>query len=176
MLRDDSSHSRYQALLLLLRTADRIWNTSRLFFDRWDLSPSQFNVLNSLRDYPDGLSQIELSRELIMHRSNVTGLVDRLERRGLVQRNDLASDRRAYRVVLTKRGGALLEDILPQYYRRADEVWESMSTERVIQLTTDLKQLAENAESIGALENRLSHNHPKQEQTVQGGGRKETDQ
>jgi DNA-binding MarR family transcriptional regulator len=176
MHRDDFSHSRYQALLLLLRTADRIWNTSRLFFDRWDLSPSQFNVLNLLHDNPDGLSQIELSRELIMHRSNVTGLVDRLERRGLVQRNDLASDRRAYRVVVTRRGAALLEQILPQYYRRADEVWESMSTERVSQLTADLKQLAENAESIGARENRLSHKQPKQEQAGQGRGREETDQ
>jgi DNA-binding MarR family transcriptional regulator len=160
MTRDDFSHFRYQALLLLLRTADRIWNTSRLFFDRWDLSPSQFNVLNILNDHPDGLSQIELSRELIMHRSNVTGLVDRLERRGLVQRNDLAGDRRAYRVVLTQRGAELLEHILPHYYKRADEVWESVSAERVSQLTIDLKRLAENAENIGLRERRLTHKQP----------------
>src|SRR5690349_19868619 len=99
MIRDTHVQSRYDALLQVLRTADRIWNTSRLFFERWDLSPSQFNVLNLLYNHPDGLSQIELSRQLIMHRSNVTGLVDRLERRSLVQRNDLATDRRAYRVV-----------------------------------------------------------------------------
>jgi len=174
--RDDASGSRYQALLQLLRTADRIWNTSRLFFERWELSPSQFNVLNLLHDHPDGLSQIELSRQLIMHRSNVTGLVDRLERRGLVQRNDLAGDRRAYRVVLTKRAAALLQQILPHYYRRADEVWESMSTERVSQLTTDLKQLSENAESIGAQEDLLSHQRPTQEQAAPGRVQKETDQ
>ena len=89
------SNPRYQALLQLLRTADTIWNASRAFFDRWDLGPSQFNVLNLLRLHPDGLSQSELSRELIMHRSNVTGLVDRLERRSLVERKDAAGDRRA---------------------------------------------------------------------------------
>lgn len=176
MKQDDASESRYQALLQLLRTADRIWNTSRLFFERWELSPSQFNVLNLLHDHPDGLSQIELSRQLIMHRSNVTGLVDRLERRGLVQRNDLATDRRAYRVVLTKRGAALLQEILPNYYRRADEVWESMSAERVSQLTTDLKQLSENAESIGAQEDQLSHSRPTQEQAGTGPVQKESDQ
>ena len=176
MTRDDFSHFRYQALLQLLRTADRIWNTSRLFFDRWDLSPSQFNVLNLLHDHPEGLSQIELSRELIMHRSNVTGLVDRLERMGLVQRNDLAGDRRAYRVVLTQRGAELLEHILPHYYQRTDEVWESVSAERVSQLTTDLKQISQNAETIGLREQQLTQNSPKPEQAGQGRGRKESDQ
>src|SRR4051812_10321241 len=92
---------RYQALLQLLRTAETLWNSSRLFFERWDLGPSQFNLLNLLIDCPEGLSQTELSRQLITHRSNVTGLVDRLEARGLVRRKASADDRRAYRVVLT---------------------------------------------------------------------------
>src|SRR5208283_3859752 len=90
----------YQALVQLLRAADTVWNASRAFFARWDLSPSQFNVLNLLERNPRGLSQTELSRQLIMHRSNVTGVVDRLEERRLVKREDAADDRRAYRVVL----------------------------------------------------------------------------
>ena len=53
---------RYRALLQLLRTAETLWNASRLFFVRWALSPSQFNVLNLLYDKPDGCTQIELSR------------------------------------------------------------------------------------------------------------------
>src|ERR1700733_10022948 len=92
---------RYQALIELLRTAETLWNASRAFFARWDLSPSQFNVLNLLHDLPGGCSQIELSRQLIMHRSNVTGLVDRLESRGLLRRTDSPTDRRAFTVILT---------------------------------------------------------------------------
>jgi DNA-binding MarR family transcriptional regulator len=149
MKRADASLTRYQALLQVLRTADRIWDASRLFFEHWNLSPSQFNILNLLDSHPDGLSQIELSRQLIMHRSNVTGLIDRLERRRLVQRRDLATDRRAYRVVLTEIGAGLLNKILPYYYRRADEVWEGLSPKRISQMTTDLKQMAQNAERIG---------------------------
>jgi len=157
MDRADDLDIRYQALLQVLRTADRIWNASRLFFEPWNLSPSQFNVLNLLHSHPDGLSQIELSRQLIMHRSNITGLVDRLEHRGLVRRKDLAGDRRAYRVVLTESGTALLKEILPHYYRRADDVWEGLSPERISQMTTDLKRMIENAERIGAQENQFSH-------------------
>src|SRR5580692_12405550 len=89
---------RHQALIELLRTAETLWNASRVFFARWDLSPSQFNVLNLLYDLPDGCSQIELSRQLIMHRSNVTGLVDRLESRGLLRRAENPHDRRAFNV------------------------------------------------------------------------------
>jgi DNA-binding MarR family transcriptional regulator len=158
----DASHARYQALLQVLRTADRIWNASRLFFERWDLSPSQFNVLNLLQLHPEGLSQIELSRQLIMHRSNVTGLVDRLEQRGLVRRKDLATDRRAYRVVVTQAGDALLNEILPHYYLRADDVWAGMSPDRIAQMTTDLKQMAENAERIGTQVTQLSHEDTRQ--------------
>src|SRR5258707_14719648 len=97
---------RYEALLRLLRTANMIWDASRVFFEQWDLSPSQFNILNLLLANCDGLTQTDVGRQLITHRSNVTGLVDRLEKRGLVQRKEVHSDRRAYRVVLTAAGDA----------------------------------------------------------------------
>src|SRR5260221_6596386 len=136
---------RYRALLQLLRTAETLWNASRVFFARWELSPSQFNVLNLLHAQPDGCTQIELSRQLIMHRSNVTGLVDRLEKRGLLQRKDVHSDRRAYRVVLTAAGDALLKDILPRYYEEADHAWDGVSQQRIAALLGSLDHAARNA-------------------------------
>lgn len=140
--------ARYQALLQLLRTADTLWNASRVFFGRWDLGPSQFNVLNLLSDQPDGLSQVELGRLLIMHRSNVTGLVDRLEKRGLVARREDATDRRAYRVVLTPAGRRLVEEILPEFYHLAEDVWDDVPASRAKELAADLSRLAETAEKI----------------------------
>ena len=140
--------SRYEALLQLLRTADTIWNASRTFFQEWDLSPSQFNVLNLLESNPEGLSQSDLGRQLITHRSNVTGLVDRLEKRGLVQRTEAAGDRRAYRVVLTKAGSALLKKILPHYYQKAARVWDGVSVGQISDLLTALDHVARNAEVV----------------------------
>ena len=139
---------RYRALLELLRAADTIWDASRVFFSRWDLSPSQFNVLNLLRLTRGGLSQTGLSEQLIMHRSNVTGLVDRLEKRGLVARRDAAGDRRAYNVVLTAAGAALLKEILPRYYRGAQAAWRHVPTRRASEITNELRQLAANARQI----------------------------
>jgi DNA-binding MarR family transcriptional regulator len=144
--RKTPSHPHYQALLQLLRTADTLWNASRIFFARWDLSPSQFNVLNLLSSQPDGYSQIELGRLLLTHRSNVTGLVDRLERRGLIRRRDAASDRRAYRVGLTADGRRLLGQVLPEYYLAADGVWAGFPAVRAKSLAADLERLGANAE------------------------------
>jgi DNA-binding MarR family transcriptional regulator len=153
------SHPGYRALMELLRTADTVWDASRLFFERWDLSPSQFNVLNLLRLNPAGLSQTELSRQLIMHRSNVTGLLDRLERRGLVARREVAADRRAYNVVLTPAGIRLLRGILPRYYADAARVWEPLPARRATALIADLQRVARNAQRIAA---GIPRQHPEQ--------------
>ena len=136
----------YPALLQLLRTAETIWNSSRLFFGRWDLSPAQFNLLNLLTDQPEGLSQSDLSRELLTHRSNITGLVDRLEKRELVRRRELVDDRRAWRVVLTRDGRELMNEILPHYYRAAEVVWGGVSVRRATEVAAVLQIVAENTE------------------------------
>ena len=148
--KQSSRELRYQALLQLLRTADALWNASRVFFARWDLSPSQFNILNLLRDETGGLSQVELGRQLITHRSNVTGLVDRLEKRGLVHRRNVAADRRAYRIVLTQTGRKLVEQIIPHYSEVADRIWGDFSADRATQVTTAMKELEDEAQRLTA--------------------------
>ena len=139
---------RYPALLQLLRASEALWNASRVFFAGWELSPSQFNVLNLLCDQPDGLSQVELSRQLIMHRSNATGLIDRLETRGLVKRTENDADRRAYVVVLTPAGRRLIHQVLPHYYGAAEKVWGNFAATRATDLVVELERLSANAERL----------------------------
>ena len=139
---------RYGALLDFLRVAEAVWEASRLFFARWGLSPSQFNVLHLLRNCADGLSQTELSRALITHRSNITGLIDRLEQRGLVIRREDASDRRAYLVVLTSEGTRLLESILPDYFSAIEELWGDIPVSHAAQIARSLAPLHERAPAI----------------------------
>lgn len=139
---------RYQATLQLLRTADVLWNSSRVLFNRWELSVSQFNILNLLSAPSQGMSQTELSRALIMNRSNVTGLVDRLEKRGLVQRQPVPEDRRAYRVELTAAGQALIDQILPHYYQGVEEVWGTISVEDTQHVASLLDRISNQALKI----------------------------
>jgi MarR family transcriptional repressor of emrRAB len=138
----------YSALLQLLRTAETLWNASRVFFARWELSPSQFNLLNLLYETASPLTQSALSRQLIMHRSNVTGLVDRLEQRTLVQREASAADRRTWQVSLTPQGRRLVEQIRPAFFQLAEEVWTGLPEGRASQLTSDLSVISNNAQRL----------------------------
>jgi DNA-binding MarR family transcriptional regulator len=142
---------RYNTLLQLLRTADSILDASRIFFAPWDLSPSQFNVLNLLYGRPEGLSQTDVGRQLIVHRSNVTGLVDRLEKRGLVKRRELAKDRRVYQVVLTAEGSRVMEEVLPLYHRKAEEVWGDCPVKLLTEIHAQLTQAARRAVQIAGV-------------------------
>lgn len=145
-----ASEPHYRALIEILRTAETLWNSSRIFFARWHLSPSQFNLLNLLSQPPYAANQVDLSRQLLMHRSNITGLVDRLEKRGLLRRTAQPQDRRAYRVILTPNGEALLKEILPHYHQAAVEVWGNTSQKAVQSILKSMQHLALNAEKVAA--------------------------
>ncbi len=72
----------------------------------FELSPMQAHVLRLLE--PDApLPMRSLARTLCCDASNVTGIVDRLEERGLVRRQESAADRRMKMLVVTKRGNAV---------------------------------------------------------------------
>ncbi|MCW5832722.1 MAG: MarR family transcriptional regulator [Labilithrix sp.] len=62
-----------------------------------------------------------MSRALLVTAGNVTGLVDRAERDGVVERRSEPSDRRVVRVWLTRAGRALIRELLPLH---ASQVWE----------------------------------------------------
>jgi DNA-binding MarR family transcriptional regulator len=74
---------------------------------RLDIRPAQYSVLTVI-DYNPGINQTELSNALGIKRANLVGMIDDLERRGLVQRRRAARDRRTFGMFLTDRGGALM--------------------------------------------------------------------
>lgn len=79
----------------------------RHFFEcsaEFDLSPQQAKAFRELRQ---PLSMGELAERLCCDASNVTGIVDRLEARGLVERQPDPDDRRVKRLVLTEPGREL---------------------------------------------------------------------
>ncbi len=142
----------YRALLQVLRTAESLWAVSRPFFERWELSAAQFNLLNLVADHPEGLSQVELSRELLTHRSNVTGLVDRLEKKDVVRRKASATDRRLWRVVTTPLGLALIDEIRPEYHAAVLRVVEGISEAEAECLFKTLSFMEANGQRLASRE------------------------
>src|SRR5687768_14345378 len=140
-----SESPRYRTLIQLLKTSEILWDVCREFLNPWKISPSQLNVLLQLHHNPAGRTQSDLSRALITHRSNITGLVDRLEKRQLLKRTEMPEDRRSWKVQLTAKGKALVNELLPQYYSLAEGVWGKTSPQQAQELTKEMEALAERA-------------------------------
>ncbi|HEY9247794.1 MAG TPA: MarR family transcriptional regulator [Rariglobus sp.] len=99
----------------VMTTADVFLREGQRLFRPHGITAAQYNVLSALAAAGEGISQRELGDLLVVDRSNVTGLVDRMEKAGWVRRADDPSDRRVYRVTLTPAGRRLWEKISPAY-------------------------------------------------------------
>lgn len=87
------------AFLDLLRTADMLTRSAFGVLKAEDLSSTQYNVLRILRGSPQGLPCGEIAGRLITRDPDVTRLLDRMEKRGLISR---ARDSRDRRMVLAR--------------------------------------------------------------------------
>lgn len=88
---------------------------ARRLRQRFDCSLARFDLMAQLDRSPHGLSMSELSARLMVTNGNVTGLVQRLEREGLVARETDPVDRRLQRVRLTAEGSALFARIAQEH-------------------------------------------------------------
>ncbi len=96
-------------------------------FDSYDLTPQQFGILSFLW-IEDGLSQAELSSRSQIDRTTMGGIVDRLEKEGLVIRSNHPEDRRAYQVFLTLKGKSLEDELCKVANRVIARVVAPLST------------------------------------------------
>jgi MarR family transcriptional regulator, organic hydroperoxide resistance regulator len=98
-----------EALVSLQRTADQLhWRMSEMLKEH-GLSPTQYNALRILRGAKDeGRACSEIAERMINRDPDITRLVDRLERRGLVARSREGRDRRIITTRITSAGLKLL--------------------------------------------------------------------
>src|SRR5215216_3812606 len=117
---------------LLARLAER--NTTG------DLTYSQFAVLEAL--YHLGhLTQGEISTKVLKSGSNMTTVIDNLERDGLVRRERDANDRRVIHVHLTEAGSSKIEAVLPSHIAALVEEFKVLSASEQETLSELCKKL-----------------------------------
>jgi len=94
--------------LELLRTTDLLSRRVAEVLKTADLSPTQYNVLRILRGAPEGLPCGEIAHRMITRDPDITRLLDRLEKRGLIARCREATDRRMVLSRIAPKGLRLL--------------------------------------------------------------------
>jgi len=99
------------AFLDLLRTCDLLSRAPAQLLKAEDLSSTQYNVLRILRGTPEGLPCGEIASRMITRDPDITRLLDRLEKRGLISRCRETKDRRMVMVRITAQGLKILANL-----------------------------------------------------------------
>jgi DNA-binding MarR family transcriptional regulator len=90
--------------------------------ERFATTLPRFDLMAQLERNPEGLRMGELSQRLMVTGGNVTGITDQLVAEGLVERQPIANDRRAYAVRLTPKGRRAFETMAVEHERWVIEV------------------------------------------------------
>jgi DNA-binding MarR family transcriptional regulator len=97
--------------LSLLVTTDLLSRALEQVLKAEAISPTQYNVLRILRGSPQGLPCNEVAQRMITRDPDITRLLDRLEKRGLISRRRETQDRRLVTARITPEGLQLLANL-----------------------------------------------------------------
>jgi MarR family 2-MHQ and catechol resistance regulon transcriptional repressor len=122
------------AYVKLMRASEAV--TARIHRHVTDagLTVTQFGVLEAL--YSLGpLSQREIAGKILKSSGNITLVIDKLEKRGLVKRERSTEDRRSYAVDLTPAGRRVIRGIFPRHAARVVEEMKALTGEEQEELS-----------------------------------------
>jgi DNA-binding MarR family transcriptional regulator len=151
----DLDPSATEVFLNLLRAGDEAFRVVEAHLARHEITQGRFGVLMALMSNRNpaaansrALSPAELADHTGVTRATITGLVDTLERDGLVLRTPDPEDRRMLSVALTDRGEKLLRTILPPHFRQMAWLMEPLSEGDRKTLVRLLTKVLERASSV----------------------------
>ena len=121
-MKNEFESIRHEALLNIVRTANLIEKISGAFFGKFNITEAQYNILIVLKLEARPLTQIEIGERLVTSRSNITFLIDRLEYKNYVERQDVEDDRRIYAIHLTEQGRRAVEKVEKAYVKKVEEI------------------------------------------------------
>lgn len=132
----------YQKMVVnLLYTSSWLQNVVAHHLKPYDITPQQFNILRILRGQHPRPARMHIIQERMLDKmSNASRLVEKLRKKGLVDRTICENDRRAVDVNITPRGLDLLKnvDIMEQEW---EGKFKTLNSQQIQQLNVLLDQL-----------------------------------
>lgn len=137
----------HEALLNTYYTASCLRKKAGHFLQQFGLTDVQFNLMMLLQHQSNtdgGLSQAQLSSMMLVNRANITALIDRMEKSGLVERTMKPMDRRYNIIKLTERGEKMLIKIEPLYAKEVDKIMNVLVESEQKRLISMLEKIRSN--------------------------------
>jgi MarR family transcriptional regulator, 2-MHQ and catechol-resistance regulon repressor len=104
------------------------------------LTPPQFDVICTLGNTP-GMLMNQLAEKTLVTKGTLTGIVDRLEHKGLVRREVPPENRRCFLIVLTEEGEAVFEDIFPSHIAYLKQRFDRLNEQELTEISEALERL-----------------------------------
>ena len=139
---------RHETVLNIVRTANVLSLKGAALFRHYDLTEAQFNVLFALKFKESNWTQSDLGKRLVVTRASVTSVLDKLEEKGLVSRQDVEGNRRIYHVDLTPEGRKLLDEVEPMYRQDIYTVLAQFDEKACRKLIKELEEIRAQAEKL----------------------------
>ncbi len=151
----DLDPSACEAYLYLLRTGDEAFRITDENLSAHHISQGRFSVLMLLLNKTECCgaqprTPAELADLCGVTRATMTGLIDTLERDGLVTREPDPVDRRMMSVKLTARGNERLGEVLPGHFRRMAALMSGLTEVERKTLVSLLLKILDRASAIGS--------------------------
>ncbi|MCY9693330.1 MarR family winged helix-turn-helix transcriptional regulator [Paenibacillus alginolyticus] len=121
-----------QAVLVasrLMAAGAKLGHASEIHFARFGLSTGRYRLLADLEDNEGEVLPSQLAEHLGITRATVTGLIDTLERDGLVFRRSSSVDGRQKAVILTEQGAKKLHEMAHEHFARLEAMVGLLSIE-----------------------------------------------
>jgi len=131
----------HDLLVALLSVQSQMERRSETFFLPFGLTGAQFNILNLLAYREGRMDQSSLVDLLLVGKSSISIVLNRMVRASLVKREEHARDRRQVVLLLTPKGRALWRKISPRYEASVEKVFGSLTETRRQKFLDDLKML-----------------------------------
>lgn len=131
---DDFDPEALTVMMMLYRAVAAVDRTHAAELAPYKLSLSQFQTLSVLHRVQEPVTMGELAELLSVRRANLTGLIDTLAQRSLVQRVLNPHDRRSFLVEITPAAEAFLADFLPRHWRFLKGLTSGLTTDELQQL------------------------------------------
>lgn len=112
-----------------------------LFQSEFGVTLPRFDLMSALYREQGGLTMGELSKRMLVSNGNVTGIVERLQKEGLVKRWVLPTDRRIYSVGLTPKGRSEFKVMADRHKEWISDILGGLDEEDVVQMTKMMGQM-----------------------------------
>ncbi|NHN33407.1 MarR family winged helix-turn-helix transcriptional regulator [Paenibacillus agricola] len=132
--------------VLISQTARRLNQLLTSKFQSFDITSEQWSLLLRLAKQ-DGITQKELAIRSFKDPTNVTRILDQLERKGWIQRVQNNEDRRSFLTYVTEQGRLLNEQLLPVEAEFLNNIGASLSDGDLSQLRKTLTQINTNIDA-----------------------------